>query len=109
MNESDLTSAQALAYSDACTSCATGLSLAAGPLADVGDPAAVPDERQFRSPGANDLYGKLDAVGAELKAARGRLGELTSLLNRTATHYYLLATRLEQRELADEALRAVIP
>lgn len=87
--------------------CAMGLRLAAGPLADIGDPAAVPDERQFRSSGANDLYAKLDAVGGELKAARGRLGELTALLNRMATHYSLLATRLEKRELALEALRAV--
>jgi hypothetical protein len=107
MDESALTSAQAQAYSTACSSCAMGLSLAAGPLADIGDPAGVPDERQFQSRGANALYGKLDEVGGELKAARGRLGELTSLLNRKATHYSLLATRLAERELAEEALRSV--
>lgn len=107
MDESALTRTQPSDHSNACSMCAMGLSLAAGSLAGVGDPAAVPDEDEFRSPGASDLYGKLDAVGAELTAARGRLGELTSLLNRTATHYFLLATRLEQREVAEAALRSV--
>lgn len=107
MNGSDLTSTQALDYSLACRLCGLSLRKAARSLADIRDPASVPNESQFKSPQANRLYDGLGNVGAELQAARGRLAELISLLHKMDLHYLELYVQLAERELADEARSAL--
>lgn len=107
MNESALTSTQALDYSLACRFCRRDLSKAARPLADIRDPASVPNESQFKSPQANRLYDGLGNVGAELQAAQGRLAELISLLHKMELHYEGLYGQLSEREFAGEARSAL--